>query len=140
MKSHDCLEDLTWCKTTGYMAELMRHMQIMYNFKWQATKDPSGSWGVVPLSGPANVSGTWGGIIGSLVDQTAQISVSTWSATLNRRTMLDFAQIYPRGNDVGTFLLSPTRLHSLHHHIAWICSSLHFERLESLFYEILILN
>ena len=103
MKSYDCREDLTGCKTTGYLAELMEHMQIMYNFKWEATKDLNGSWGTVPLSGPANVSGTWGGIIGSLVDQTAQMSVSTWLITANRRPMLDFAQMYPRSKKTISF-------------------------------------
>ena len=97
LNSTDCLEELSWCKTTGYMADLMGYLQVMYNFTWKSTKDPNGDWGVVPISGPSNSSGTWGGIVGSLVDQTVQMSVSAWITGSDRLSIFDFAQIYPSG-------------------------------------------
>ena len=33
-------------------------------FTWQTLQPPDGDWGVFPKSGPYNLSGTWGGVIG----------------------------------------------------------------------------
>ena len=73
----------------------MGHLQKMYNFTWNPTKDPNGDWGTVPISGPANSNGTYGGIFGSVIDQTVQLSVSSWQIGAERLTFLDYAQNYP---------------------------------------------
>ena len=69
----------------------------MYNFTWVCTKEPDGKWGVVPISGPANASGTWGGIMGKVFNKTFQLSVSAWLIKTSRTTMTSFAQFYPSG-------------------------------------------
>ena len=76
---------------------MMAHLQVLYNFTWKSTKDPNGDWGTVPLSGPPNANGTWGGIVGSLVDQSVQMSLSAWLSTFDRSTIFDSVQIYPSG-------------------------------------------
>ena len=101
MKTQDCMDGMPGCKTTGYLSDLMGFLQTMYNFTWQSTNDPNGDWGVVPLSGPPNANGTWGGVVGSLVEQTAQMSVSAWLVTPDRLSLLDYAQIHPEGNIIA---------------------------------------
>ena len=81
----------------GYLPETMAFLELMYNFTWECTKEPNDNWGVVPITGPSNASGTWGGIMGDLVEEKFQLSVSAWLIKLSRSTMLSFAQIYPSG-------------------------------------------
>ena len=100
LKSYDCTEDNLHCKTSGYMADMMGYLQLMYNFTWHSTSDPKGDWGVVPISGPPNANGTWGGVLGSLFEQSVQMSVSLWVATTDRRTMFDDAQFFPAGKNI----------------------------------------
>ena len=85
------------------MADMMGYLQVMYNFTWHSTSDPNGDWGVVPLSGPPNANGTWGGVFGSLIEQSVQMSVSPWTISSDRMTMFDHAQLFPHGK-IYTFI------------------------------------
>ena len=63
----------------GLLAELMRILSVKFNFTWETFSAVDGKWGTRPLSGPANKSGTWGGVFGGVVNEDYDFSLSTWS-------------------------------------------------------------
>ena len=103
--SEHCPDDLN-CKPEGYLADAFRILELMYNFRWKSTRDPNNNWGTTPISGPANISGEWGGIVGSILHNNKSISVSAWGMNLARSKMFDFAQVF-RTNQVLVTKPSP---------------------------------
>ena len=47
----------------------------MMNFTWEAYRQESNNWGTKPISGPANSSGVWGGVIGDVFYGKYQLSI-----------------------------------------------------------------
>ena len=57
------------CQTVeGLLADYMNILANMFNFTWETYSSVDGKWGTRPLSGPANKSGTWGGVFGGVVN------------------------------------------------------------------------
>ena len=51
------------CTSVGYLPDLFTLLGERLNFTWHCDADPNEDWGVVPVSGPANASGVWGGVV-----------------------------------------------------------------------------
>ena len=62
----NCTEMSSLCIERSYLAEVLDIMGEMMNFTWNAIPPEDGSWGTKPISGPANSSGVWGGMIGDV--------------------------------------------------------------------------
>ena len=63
------------CETRGFLADYMNALGQIMNFTWESHKPPDDNWGVEPLSGPFNLSGIWGGAMGSVVNGEYHISL-----------------------------------------------------------------
>ena len=65
----------TNCNGSGYLAEVMDVLAAMMNFTWESHREKDGNWGTKPISGPANSSGIWGGVIGNVFNGSYQLSI-----------------------------------------------------------------
>jgi hypothetical protein len=54
------------------------------NFSYESHKKMDGDWGTLPKSGPYNLSGEWGGIMGSVVNRKYDFCLSAWSWLADR--------------------------------------------------------
>ena len=81
------------CKPYGFLVDALDAMAKMANFTWECHGDPLDNYGTTPLSGPANASGTWGGVVGDVVAGNYHFSMSTWVWKEERQDMFDFATI-----------------------------------------------
>lgn len=86
----DCDENNKNCKSIGYFADLMNIAANHLNFTWDCDKQPENNWGIIQVSGPSNVSGTWGGIIGDIFYGNYPLCVSSWNNVESRIGMFDF--------------------------------------------------
>jgi hypothetical protein len=67
------------CKSVeGLLADYMGILSQKFNFTWETFFEVDKKWGTRPLSGPANKSGTWGGVFGGVVNEDYDMSLSTW--------------------------------------------------------------
>ena len=83
------------CKVVeGVLPDLINAIAPKLNFTWETLQPPDGDWGVFPKSGPYNLSGTWGGVMGSVVNGDFHVSLSQWDWNLPRRKILDFVTVY----------------------------------------------
>ena len=85
-----CDENGRNCINTGFLADFMDALGRVLNFTWISHQPPDGSWGVTPLDGIFNRSGTWGGAMGSVVNGEYHISLSQWVWLIGRYELLDF--------------------------------------------------
>ena len=67
-----------------------------HNFTIVSDRDPNGDWGVAPKSGPFNINGTWGGVMGAVVNGDYDFSMSIWASTVDRESLLEMAPIMRR--------------------------------------------
>ena len=81
------------CKPVGYLSDYIYILEKMFNFEWVSTLDPNDDWGTTPKSGPANLSGVWGGIVGSVFRKNFSMSVSVWEMNTARSQMFDFSPL-----------------------------------------------
>ena len=68
-------------------------MSKISNFTWECHGDVNDNYGTTPLSGPANDSGTWGGVVGDVFYGRYHFSMSTWVWKEERQDMFDFSII-----------------------------------------------
>ena len=54
------------CENEGYLIDLSKMAENLFNFTLVSLRDPDNDWGVTPKSGPYNRSGTWGGVMGGV--------------------------------------------------------------------------
>ena len=50
----------------------------------------SRDWGILPKAGPFNLSGTWGGVMGGVINKKFDLSLSSWTWNLARYTIVQF--------------------------------------------------
>ena len=81
------------CKPYGFLVDALNAMGKISNYTWECHGDPVDNYGTTPLSGPANASGTWGGVVGDVVSGKYHFSMSTWVWKEERQDMFDFATI-----------------------------------------------
>ena len=86
----DCNESGKDCKSVGYFADLMNIAAKHLNFTWSCDKEPDNNWGIMQISGPSNSSGTWGGIIGDILNGNYPLCISSWNNVESRIGMFDF--------------------------------------------------
>ena len=63
------------CNCTGYLADVMDILGVMMNFTWESHAQRDNDWGIIPIVGPPNASGIWGGVIGDVFNGTYPLSV-----------------------------------------------------------------
>ena len=78
------------CITEGYLSELLNIVARQLNFTWHCDAEPNGNWGVIPISGPANASGIYGGVVGLIANGSYPLGVSFWINIESRVGLLDF--------------------------------------------------
>ena len=77
------------CKYYGIIADMMDIWAKGYNFTWDIYRDIDNDWGMFPIDGPFNRSGTWKGNMGDVVMGRYQMSLSGWTWRKDRY-FLDF--------------------------------------------------
>ena len=71
----DCRDLETICKERSYLADTMNILGAMANFTWEVHRQKDDDWGISPISGPANASGIWGGMVGDVYYGKYQLSI-----------------------------------------------------------------
>ena len=109
----DCDRGGRNCTTTGIMAEALQFVAKLTNFKVNVFLISSllmqnsgfilcqqvefvtrldGDWGTVPKDGtPANISGTWGGVVGDVLNGYHHMAVAGWINNYERRQPFFFS-------------------------------------------------
>ena len=78
------------CRSEGYLPDLMNIVGKMLNFTWHCDKEPNNNWGLVPISGPPNATGEWGGIIGNVTRGNYPLGLCFWFNLESRIGMFDY--------------------------------------------------
>ena len=92
----DCNQLGKECQTSvGILMDYMETLGRQFNFSVVSVQEQSESWGVNPLSGPYNFSGTWGGVMGAIMFGEHPISLSPWVYNAERHPLMDFVTVYP---------------------------------------------
>lgn len=86
----DCDDEGENCKSSGFLIDYANLIGRLFNFTVVSTQDKDGNWGVVPISGPFNASGTWGGVMGDVINGKFDLSLSQWIWNIERQDLLDF--------------------------------------------------
>ena len=81
------------CRPYGHLVDALNAMAKMSNFTWECHADVNDNYGTTPLSGPANASGSWGGVVGDVFYGRYHFSMSTWVWKEERQDMFDFSII-----------------------------------------------
>ena len=82
------------CESIGYLSELTNLLGQKLNFTWESHNEPDNNWGVVAVSGPSNGSGTFEGVVGSLLEADEyQFSISSWVYVVERIEMFEFVHV-----------------------------------------------
>ena len=81
------------CKPYGHLVDVLNAISRVANLTWECHSDPFDNYGTAPISGPANTSGEWGGVVGNVFRGEYHFSMSTWVWNEERQDMFDFATI-----------------------------------------------
>jgi hypothetical protein len=86
----DCNKDGTVCKSYGYLKDYADMISRKLNCSYESHRQMDGDWGLMPKSGPYNISGEWGGILGSLIMRKYDLCLSSWGWYIDRYNLLSF--------------------------------------------------
>ncbi|TRY67601.1 hypothetical protein TCAL_05368 [Tigriopus californicus] len=86
----DCDQQGDNCSSSGFLVDYANLIGRLFNFTVVSTQDKDLNWGVVPISGPFNSSGTWGGTMGDVINGKFDLSLSQWIWNIERQDLLDF--------------------------------------------------
>ena len=86
-------DDGMTCENEGYLIDLSKMAENLFNFTLVSLRDPDNDWGVTPKSGPYNRSGTWGGVMGGVINGEFDMSLSAWVWVFNRVDLVSFATV-----------------------------------------------
>ena len=81
------------CENEGYLIDLSKMAENLFNFTLVSLRDPDNDWGVTPKSGPYNRSGTWGGVMGGVINGEFDMSLSAWVWVFNRVDLVSFTTV-----------------------------------------------
>ena len=81
------------CNNYGYLIDFMEMTKKMFNFTYISLRKANNDWGLNPISGPYNQSGTWGGVFGSVINRKYDMSLSAWYWIYDRVEFLSFAPV-----------------------------------------------
>ena len=101
----DCDGTSKNCKTGGFTSDITSFLATKLNFTLEYHREPNDNAGVIAVSGPNNVSGTFEGVFGALVkaDQY-QISICNYVMVSYRLDMFDFVRIFTSHMLLGMML------------------------------------
>ena len=103
----NCDQDNFKCATgDGYLGDYMDMLARRYNFTYISYKDPNDDWGTVVKEGPQNLSGTWGGVMGDVINKKYDMSISAYWWTSARSSVLQFV---PVTKDRNMLALTPQK-------------------------------
>ena len=77
----------------GYLIDYINILADQFNFTFSSDKEPNGDWGIMPQSGPFNLSGEWGGVMGNVVRGKYDTSISAWDWNLERSNVVQFVLV-----------------------------------------------
>ena len=90
----DCDGEGKNCQTSiGLYPDIIDEMGRLLNFTWENHKEVDGNWGVMPISGPYNRSGVFGGIIGAIKNGTHMFNTAGWLWIVDRYEIIDFVEV-----------------------------------------------
>ena len=91
----DCDDDGKNCKTGGFSSDVVVALATKLNFTWERHKEPNDNLGLIAVSGPNNVSGTFEGVFGAVVKgDEYQMAVANYALVLYRADMFEFVHSF----------------------------------------------
>ena len=92
--------------TQGYSIDIMKTLSRTLNFHLELSHPPDNAWGA------KDANGSWDGIVGMLINDDADVSVSSLTVTFDRSMVIDFT---PTGfyNEIITVNTRVNQLHIL---------------------------
>ena len=78
------------CTSKGYLPELLNIVGKRLNFTWSCDKEMNNNWGIIQVSGPANASGVWDGVIGGIFYGAYPMNVASWAVLHSRIGIWDY--------------------------------------------------
>ena len=88
----DCNDlGLECAMSDGYFKDVIDILGARYNFTVISHKNLDGDWGLMPKSGPFSINGTWGGIMGDVINKKYDMCISAWTWNIDRHDMLQFS-------------------------------------------------
>ena len=106
-----CLDGLYRdCETSGVFSELMNSMATLYNFTWTQDKEPSGSWGKLPINGSRFYDSNPSGVVPQMVMKKYDLSVSGWATLSERVHLVDTTLSISDGGVYGLLYLMRTQV------------------------------
>ena len=86
------------CQTRfGLFPSIIDEMSKSLNFTWEDHKEINDNWGLTPVSGPYNRSGTFEGVFGAIVNGEYMLNTAEWVWILDRYELVDFISMYTNG-------------------------------------------
>lgn len=82
---------------TGLALEILKHLREKMNFEIELIHSRDGNWGAVESDG------TWNGMVGMLMDGSADICTTALSVTLERSQVIDYAIAFDK--DIDTLII-----------------------------------
>ena len=91
---NDCNKMGLECRTNyGYLKDYMDLLALKFNFTYISHRNTENDWGVIPKEGPYNISGTWGGVMGDVINKQYDMSISTWYWKPERIKLVQFVPV-----------------------------------------------
>ena len=79
------------CQTNkGLYPDIIDEIAKLLNFTWENHKEVTDDWGLTPVSGPFNRSGTFRGVVGSIKNADYMFNTAGWRWKLERYEIMDF--------------------------------------------------
>ena len=104
----DCNKKGLDCKENyGFLIDYMELLAKKFNFTYISQKNMEDDWGVLPKSGPFNMNGTWGGVMGDVINKKYDLSISDWFWDDQRNELLEFV-----ATNMNTVVLAMKPQHS----------------------------
>ena len=92
----DCNEFGLECKQNyGYYIDYMDLLAAKFNFTYVSQKNMEDDWGLVPKTGPFSLNGSWGGVLGDVINRKYDLSLSDWFWNNDRNALLQFVPTSP---------------------------------------------
>ena len=90
----DCNEDGLECATSyGYLKDVMDTFSARFNFTLISQKNMENDWGMIPKAGPYSINGTWGGVMGDVINKKYDMSISSWKWNMERHELGQFVSV-----------------------------------------------
>ncbi len=99
-----CDGERTYQGGCGSLIDLSLIMARLFNFTLVSVQE-DGGWGVTPVKGAYNASGTWTGVMGNVINGIYPMSLSSWQFVPERSDFLDCVTLFL--DDKQILLMTP---------------------------------